>query len=134
MNYKAFKFGLIPCLLAFLVFAVFADNNQGGTPPVPLSIYWIISLCALGVIASFILPILIKFTKGVTNTDPNLTFKSRTKTLEFIKAYGAIAIVSFIIAIIVVAYSQSQGVVFAEWWAPFLAGYTFDSTLQKLKA
>lgn len=142
------KLAVLVILLISLISITYADsvpldNSQnpqndavsaGSTPPAssqttqqPLSFWRIYLYCFIGVIVSFVLPIVIKYTKDLGRT------RDRDQYLEVIRPYAGLVVASVCITFIIIAYSLSQGAIFTQWYMPFLGGYTFDATLQKLK-
>ena len=49
------------------------------------------------------------------------------------KPYLALAILSILVAVVIIAIFDSQGNELKKWWQALLAGYVSDSTLQKFK-
>jgi hypothetical protein len=93
--------------------------------------YWDIYLwVALGVVISVVLPILRELipkpsggvTAGVSGFLPRLWAAA--------KPYLALMLFSLIVALLIVAMIQDQ---LGDWRAALLAGYTADSTLQKVR-
>jgi hypothetical protein len=78
--------------------------------------------CVVGILVSIVLPILRGFLPK-----PHVS----SGEIPPWKRYGAIGLFSLITAIIVVAFGKSS-VSSWQWYDALLAGYAWDSTLQKL--
>jgi hypothetical protein len=80
--------------------------------------------CALGVVVSVVLPILRemlpKASQGIT----------RSALWVAARPYVILGLFSLVVALLLVAFLQGQ---LTDWRAALLAGYSADSTLQKLK-
>jgi hypothetical protein len=87
--------------------------------------------CAVGVAVSVVIPII---RHGIPQfTVFGITFFAGTfagGVWPTIKPYIVLGIFSLVVAFVIVA---SVGDTLNDWRAAFLAGYAFDSTLQKLK-
>ncbi|MGH7713298.1 MAG: hypothetical protein ACREOG_18565 [Gemmatimonadaceae bacterium] len=84
---------------------------------------------ALGVAVSIILPLIRAFLPK-PKKDPNIKWRDRAKELWLkIRPYVATAIFSLIVAALLMA---AFGDKITTWQAALIAGYGFDSTLQKL--
>lgn len=79
---------------------------------------------AFGILISIVLPILREMipTGGKMRGFPEMW--------EIIKPYLAICMFSLLTALLVVAFTQET---LTDWKAALLAGYAWDSTIQKLK-
>jgi heme/copper-type cytochrome/quinol oxidase subunit 3 len=80
---------------------------------------------ALGVAASALIPVLV-----AAWPKPE---RSAADFWKVVRPYVALAVGSFVIAFIVLAILASQNKELKQWWQAALAGYAFDSTLQKFK-
>jgi hypothetical protein len=89
----------------------------------PRDIYFI---CAVGIVISVILPIL----RAMLPKPPGPDGRGAIEIWEAIKPYIILGIFSLVSAILIVAAS---GETLKDWRAALLAGYAWDSTLQKLK-
>jgi hypothetical protein len=83
---------------------------------------------ALGVMASALIPVLVAAWPKAAGV------QSPARIWNIAKPYVALAIGSLLIAVVVLAAARSQNKELKEWWQAMLAGYAFDSTLQKLRA
>ena len=82
---------------------------------------------ALGVVASILIPVLLAAV-------PKAGHRRNLSSLwDHAKPYVALGVVSFLISLVVLAFFASQDKELKEWWQAFLAGYAFDSTLQKVR-
>ena len=94
--------------------------------------FWRIYLtCALGVFMSVILPVIRQW---IIKPKPELAMEGATSSLAPIwkatRPYFATGLFSLIVALLLIAFLQDQ---LTDWRAALLAGYAFDSTLQKLR-
>jgi hypothetical protein len=134
------KNAVFPPLAAVFLLIVFAITpavaaDESGTAAQPalsltVAIFWTFA----GVFFSFIIPVLAKY--GVKVTDlrkANQTVDHTKEILDATTPYFFTAIQSLLIAIVVIAVVLSQGTLLNQWYVAFLAGYTFDATLQKVK-
>ena len=87
--------------------------------PFPWAIYF---TCALGIVISVILPILRAL---LPKPSPD------QGTWDVIKPYVILGVFSLVAAILIVAASGES---LKDWRAALVAGYAWDSTLQKLRA
>lgn len=85
---------------------------------------------ALGVIASIMIPVLLKAVPGA-GLLPGETFWSRLWKVA--KPYVALGIVSLLIGLVILAIFEQQDEPLNVWWEALLAGYVADSTLQKFR-
>lgn len=89
----------------------------------------IYSFCALGVFISIVLPVLRQALPKPEGTTAGLSALV-PRIWNFTRPYLATGIFSLLVALLLVAFLQEQ---LTDWRAALLAGYTADSTLQKLK-
>lgn len=81
---------------------------------------------AIGVATSVLIPVLLALV-------PKAPGRGMAATWPNIKPYVALGVVSFLIALLLLAFLASQGKELEIWWQAFLAGYAFDATMQKIK-
>lgn len=85
--------------------------------------------CTLGIVISIVLPILRQsLPKPKQNTLGVAPFK--TRLWDIAKPYCVIGLFSLLVGVLVVA---SAGDTIKDWRLAVLLGYSWDSTLQKLK-
>jgi hypothetical protein len=113
--------------------AIAADDTVVVKPPLSLPVA--ISSAFAGVFLSFIIPVVAKYGVKVKNLRrENKPVDHSKEILDAATPYFFTAIQSFLIAVVVVAAVLSQGTSLTEWYVTFIAGYTFDATIQKVKA
>jgi len=97
---------------------------------------WFAIVCAAaGVLTSFIIPVLKQYAIQVKKILKN-TEDSVDHWKELVKAaspYIATTLLSCLMAVVVVAVLLSEDTPMPHWYVPFLAGYLFDATVQKIK-
>lgn len=84
---------------------------------------------ALGVTVSVILPVIRPLLPQPKKVEGLSRSEQRGKTWKVIQPYVLTGVFSLIVALILVAY---MGEIIEDWRGGFLAGYTADSTLQKI--
>lgn len=88
---------------------------------------WTIYLtCALGVVVSVVLPIL----RAMLPSPPRPMSEGSRRAWDIARPYIVLGAFSLVGAILIVA---AAGETLQDWRAALLAGYAWDSTLQKLK-
>lgn len=88
---------------------------------------------AIGVALSVLIPVV---TRAVSQALPTpttglVTVESGSQTAAlwaFAKPYGLVAIMSLLVAILIVAFVD-----FSDWKAALIGGYAWDATLQKIR-
>jgi hypothetical protein len=108
-----------------------AGQQDGQVPP----LNWAIAIgsAAVGVFLSFIIPTLTQYQKQLSGKLP-ITNKDRVAAFSNAsKLYIVTAVQSFLIAVVVIAIMLSQETIIHYWYEALVAGFTFDSTIQKVK-
>jgi quinol-cytochrome oxidoreductase complex cytochrome b subunit len=122
-------------LMVFAITPAVAADDSGTAAQPALSLLNAIFWAFIGVLLSFIIPVLAKYgVKVATLRKDNKTVDHAKEIVDAAVPYFFTAIQSFLIAIVVIAVLLSQGPPLNQWYVAFLAGYTFDATIQKVKA
>jgi hypothetical protein len=124
----------IAVLLMILMISPAIAADDTGAIKTQLSLQSAIFWAFAGVLLSFIIPVLAKY--GVKINDARKSSQTINHSKEILDAatpYFFTAIQSFLIAVVVIAVVLSQGTPLNEWYIAFIAGYTFDATIQKVK-
>jgi precorrin-4 methylase len=87
---------------------------------------------AVGVFISFLIPVLRKSVITVRNQGKT-SLRISEEAKKILKSYLMTAIFSIIAAIIAIAYLYANDSPINGWATALIAGFTFDSFLQKLK-
>lgn len=86
--------------------------------------------CLLGIVISTLLPPLWAYVRAkFTPPPPGQKGFAVADLIEFAKPYAALGFASALTAILLVAFAGDK---MTSWQAALLAGYAWDSTLQKL--
>ncbi len=87
---------------------------------------------ALGVVASVMIPVLLAAVpKPPAGRGGFGGFLKRA--WEIGKPYLALAVLSILVGLLVLAFFEAQDEPLKVWWQALLAGYVSDSTLQKIR-
>jgi hypothetical protein len=112
------------------------------TPVPPLSDGEAFGWIVLGIVLSVLVPIAVKILKSATvrTPRPNAVETMKEKMIRWGKAFGEfarpyvlVAFASVILGGLILLLAKQQGVTFSAWHQAVLAGYIWDSTLQKIK-
>ena len=82
-------------------------------------------LCVAGIVVSIVLPIL----KGLLPKPLGVDAADRTTFWNFAKPYLIVGLFSLLTGVLIVAFTWGT---INDWRAALLAGYAWDSTLQKI--
>jgi hypothetical protein len=94
------------------------------------AIFW----AAVGIITSFIIPVLKKYAVQVTKLrDTPNAVDPWQEIWKAVSPYVATTLLSLFVAVVIVASLYSAKTPMPAWYVPFLAGYAWDSTIQKIK-
>ena len=120
-------------LIGFAVSPVLAQETP--SPPVqpPLDVYIAVAWIFVGIFLSFFIPFLSKY-RVQTLGKKFSEIDHKNVLLGAAAPYFITAIQSFLISIVVIAAVYYQGVVLTAWYQALIIGYTFDATIQKVKA
>lgn len=96
-----------------------------------VAIFW----AFLGIFFSFAIPVLktyaVKIVKRLRKT-PDAEVNTWQEVWKAASPYLATTLLALFVAVVVVASLYSAKTPMPDWYVPFLAGYAWDSTLQKL--
>ena len=120
-------------LIGFAVSPVLAQETP--SPPVqpPLDVYIAVAWIFVGVFLSFFIPFLSKY-RVQTLGKEFAEIDHKNVLLGAAAPYFITAVQSFLISIVVIAAVYYQGIVLTAWYQALIIGYTFDATIQKVKA
>jgi hypothetical protein len=96
------------------------------------AIFW----ATLGIFTSFIIPVLKRYAVQVAaklRKTPNADVDQWQEIWKAISPYVATTLLSLFVAVVIVASLYSAKTPMPGWYVPFLAGYAWDSTIQKIK-
>ena len=120
-------------LIGFAVSPVLAQETP--SPPVqpPLDVYIAVAWIFVGVFLSFFIPFLSKYRVQTLGKKFD-EIDHKNAILGAAAPYFITAVQSFLISIVVIAAVYYQGIVLTTWYQALIIGYTFDATIQKVKA
>ena len=142
MKYSVLFLAIAFLLMTVIISPVIAANDSaddsGTAQPIvkpQLSLPIAVLSAFAGVFLSFIIPVLAKYGVKIKTLRENNQAVNHIKEFSDIATpYLITAVQSLLIAVVVVAVVLSQGTLLTEWYVAFIAGYTFDATIQKVKA
>jgi len=109
-------------------------DTSGSAEGTPLMLQEAILWAFVGIFTSFIIPVLKKYAAKVIGVAKgNQTVDHWKEFWDAVSPYVATTLLSALMAVVVVAILYSENTPMTQWYVPFLAGYLFDATVQKVK-
>jgi hypothetical protein len=135
--FLAIAFLLMMIIIPPAIAANDSADDDGTVQPIvkpPLSLPVAILSAFAGVLLSFIIPVLAKYGVKIKTLRNEKAVNHLKEFSDIATPYLITAVQSLLIAVVVVAVVLGQGTLLTEWYVAFIAGYTFDATIQKVKA
>lgn len=105
------------------MFAVFAQSSVTTTSQ-GLSVWQAYALVVVGILVSIVLPILMRYLHSIGGA-------GLSSLWSVVKPYLVVGALSLVAAVVVLAFA-GQAIETWQWQNALLAGYAWDSTLQKI--